>query len=154
MDAWHPKHVEVYDTIKCLWKWHCIKLVTLLWYIMIHSWQNIEHSWLFWNLRPEIRYVFTLREILGQQWDIEQRLKKQLLPSLTNPVRNLFLEYFCIRNGRMAVEGSGHVSHKSATFSRPLSSVDGHKALKKGSGKEVKLTSRICLSMGQKHTCK
>jgi hypothetical protein len=31
MDAWRPKHVEDYDTIKCLWKWKCIKLVTLLW---------------------------------------------------------------------------------------------------------------------------
>jgi hypothetical protein len=32
MDAWRPKHVEDQDTIKWLWKWMCIKLVTLLWY--------------------------------------------------------------------------------------------------------------------------
>jgi hypothetical protein len=32
MDAWRPKHVEDYDTIKCLWKWKCIKFVTLLCY--------------------------------------------------------------------------------------------------------------------------
>jgi hypothetical protein len=33
MDAWRPKHVEDYDTIKCLWKWtwKCIQFVTLLW---------------------------------------------------------------------------------------------------------------------------
>jgi hypothetical protein len=29
-DAWRPKHVEDYDTIQCLWKWKCIKLVTVL----------------------------------------------------------------------------------------------------------------------------
>jgi hypothetical protein len=42
MDAWRLKHVENYGTIKCLWK--CIKLVTLLWYIMIHGQQNIKHT--------------------------------------------------------------------------------------------------------------
>jgi hypothetical protein len=42
MDAWHPKHAEDYDTIKWLWKWNCIKLVTLLWYITIHGQQNIK----------------------------------------------------------------------------------------------------------------
>jgi hypothetical protein len=42
MDAWRPKHVEDYDAIKCLWLWKCIKLVTLLWYIMIHGQQNIK----------------------------------------------------------------------------------------------------------------
>jgi hypothetical protein len=26
MDAWRPKYVEDYDTIKCLWKWKCINL--------------------------------------------------------------------------------------------------------------------------------
>jgi hypothetical protein len=26
-----PEHVKDYDTIKCLWKWKCIKSVTLLW---------------------------------------------------------------------------------------------------------------------------
>jgi hypothetical protein len=44
MDAWHPKHVEDYDTIKWLWKWKCIRLVTLLWYILIHGQQNIKSS--------------------------------------------------------------------------------------------------------------
>jgi hypothetical protein len=44
MVAWRPKHVEDYDTIKCLWKWKCIKLVTLLWYIMIHGQQNIKFT--------------------------------------------------------------------------------------------------------------
>jgi hypothetical protein len=44
MDAWRPKHVEDYDTIKCLWKWKCIKLGTLLWYIMIYGQQNIKFS--------------------------------------------------------------------------------------------------------------
>jgi hypothetical protein len=34
MGAWRPKHVEDYDTIKCLWKLKCIKLVTLSeWYV-------------------------------------------------------------------------------------------------------------------------
>jgi hypothetical protein len=32
MDAWRPKHVQDNYTIKCLWKWKCIKLVTQLWY--------------------------------------------------------------------------------------------------------------------------
>jgi hypothetical protein len=41
-DAWCPKHVEDYDTIKQSWKWKCIKLVTLLWYIMIHDQQHIR----------------------------------------------------------------------------------------------------------------
>jgi hypothetical protein len=30
MDAWRPKHVEDYDTIKLLWKWKSINLVMLL----------------------------------------------------------------------------------------------------------------------------
>jgi hypothetical protein len=34
MGAWRPKHVEDYDTIKCLWKWKCMQLITLLWYIL------------------------------------------------------------------------------------------------------------------------
>ena len=37
-----------------------------------------------------------------------------------------------MRNRRMAIEESGHVSDKSVTFSRPLSSVEDHKALKRG----------------------
>jgi hypothetical protein len=41
-DAWPPKHVEDQNTIKWLWKWTCIKLVTLLWYIMIHGQQNVK----------------------------------------------------------------------------------------------------------------
>jgi hypothetical protein len=40
MDAWRPTHVEDKDTIKWLWK--CIKLFTLLWYIMIHGQQNVK----------------------------------------------------------------------------------------------------------------
>jgi hypothetical protein len=44
MDAWRPKHVEDYDTIKFLWKWKCIKLVTLLRYIMIHGQQNNKQN--------------------------------------------------------------------------------------------------------------
>jgi hypothetical protein len=32
MDAWSPKHVEDQDTTKWLWKFMCIKLVTLQWY--------------------------------------------------------------------------------------------------------------------------
>jgi hypothetical protein len=32
MDAWHPKHVQDSDMIKWLWKWKCVKLVTLLWW--------------------------------------------------------------------------------------------------------------------------
>jgi hypothetical protein len=32
------------DTIKWLWKWKRIKLVTLLWYIMIHGQQNLKFS--------------------------------------------------------------------------------------------------------------
>jgi hypothetical protein len=35
----------------------------------------------------------------------------------------------------MAVEESGHVSEKSATFSRPLPSFEDHKALKRGQWK-------------------
>jgi hypothetical protein len=35
----------------------------------------------------------------------------------------------------MAVEESGHVSEKLANFSRPLSSVEDHKALKRGQWK-------------------
>jgi hypothetical protein len=42
MDAWRLKHVADQDTIKLLWKWKCIKLVTLLWYIMIHGQQNVK----------------------------------------------------------------------------------------------------------------
>jgi hypothetical protein len=35
-------------TIKCLWKWKCIKLVMLLRYIMIHGQQNIKYmSYIF-----------------------------------------------------------------------------------------------------------
>jgi hypothetical protein len=37
MDAWCPKHAEDQDTIKWLWKWKCIKLVTLLWFDLILS---------------------------------------------------------------------------------------------------------------------
>jgi hypothetical protein len=44
MDAWHPKHVEAQDTIKWLWKWKCIKLVTFLWYIIIHCQQNVKNT--------------------------------------------------------------------------------------------------------------
>jgi hypothetical protein len=67
MDAWRrPKHVEDYDTIKCLWK--CIKLVTLLWYIMIHGQQNIKNTYFMqqspsWEANPfavsqEIPHIF------------------------------------------------------------------------------------------------
>jgi hypothetical protein len=44
MDAWRPKHVEDQDTIKWLWKWKCIKLATLLWYIMIHGQKNVKFN--------------------------------------------------------------------------------------------------------------
>jgi hypothetical protein len=45
--SWSPvekKHTskDDQDTLKWLWKWKCIKLVTLLWYIMIHGQQNIN----------------------------------------------------------------------------------------------------------------
>jgi hypothetical protein len=52
MDAWRPKHVEDYDTIKCLWKWKCIKLVPLLWYMIIHGQQSIKS-----NLRVFIYFL-------------------------------------------------------------------------------------------------
>jgi hypothetical protein len=57
-------------------------------------------------------------------------------------------------NRRMAVEGSGHVTDKSATFFRPLSTVEDQKVLKQGSGTEVKLKPRMCVSQGRKQTCK
>jgi hypothetical protein len=43
----------------------------------------------------------------------------------------------------MAVEETGHVSDKSATFSGPLSSVEDHKAFKRGQwkGSEEKVES-------------
>jgi hypothetical protein len=44
MDAWRPKHAEDEHTIKWLWMWKCIKLVTLLWYKIIHGQQNIKFA--------------------------------------------------------------------------------------------------------------
>jgi hypothetical protein len=37
-----PETCRGLNTIKWLWKWKCIKLVTLLWCLMIHGQQNIK----------------------------------------------------------------------------------------------------------------
>jgi hypothetical protein len=47
-----PQHEEDQDTIKWLWKWKCIKLVTLLWYIMIHCQQNVKVVLIFVGFNP------------------------------------------------------------------------------------------------------
>jgi hypothetical protein len=78
MDAWRPKHVEDYDTIKCLWqwKWMCIKLVTLLWYVFLRCPKPRLHIFLssHWtSLRilsvmaffiPSIQFFFSLPRAL------------------------------------------------------------------------------------------
>jgi hypothetical protein len=80
MDAWRPKHVEDYDTIKCLWKWKCIKFVGLLVYIMIHGQKNIkskfhrlqqrrgcpkyEVSWKSLQYKP----IFSQKDALFSMW--------------------------------------------------------------------------------------
>jgi hypothetical protein len=59
MEALRPKHVEDYDTIKCLWKWKCVRLVTLLWYL------DTLQLWLM----PQLQNIPTF--IFQQQWGIQ-----------------------------------------------------------------------------------
>jgi hypothetical protein len=62
MDAWRPKHVEDYHTIKRLWKLKCIKLVTLLWCMLryLPSAFNVA-STNNWRSRAKCRLRFRLR---------------------------------------------------------------------------------------------
>jgi hypothetical protein len=68
MDAWHPKQVEDYDTIKCLWKWKYIKLVTLLWLMYIYRETVYE-----WVVLSRNRYSVFIRSMNTRYWILDSR---------------------------------------------------------------------------------
>jgi hypothetical protein len=71
-----------------LWKWKCIKLVTSLWYIMIHGQQNVKNTWVIFNILlqisgiilPHFRRLSMSRAAEKGEWrDVQIPMNKTLL---------------------------------------------------------------------------